>query len=139
MSLRAQAGNVDTEAGWHRDPVERHRLRFWDGDSWTDLVRDEQESHDPLPAHALLPPPLGIESSHRRNAALRTIAAVVAVVGIVLVFVGLLGLLSHLTSIGHCDCAPSPPGLSTIPALIVGISGAVLAVTAIVYGRRVSE
>jgi hypothetical protein len=62
-SFRAQAGNVSTEAGWHQDPAERHRLRFWDGNSWTDLVRDERESHDPLPAHALLPPPPGIGST----------------------------------------------------------------------------
>jgi hypothetical protein len=63
--------------------------------------------------------------------------AAVAVVGIVLVFVGLLGLASHLGS-GDCDCV-SPPGLSTVPALVVAGTGAVLIGTAIAFGKRIND
>lgn len=27
--------------GWHPDPYERHDVRWWDGDKWTEFVRDE--------------------------------------------------------------------------------------------------
>jgi len=38
-------------AGWYGDPVGRHEVRYWDGQSWTAHVRDgETGAEDPLPA-----------------------------------------------------------------------------------------
>ncbi|MEM9463975.1 MAG: DUF2510 domain-containing protein [Actinomycetota bacterium] len=37
------AGTDDTPrppAGWHADPLAAHRLRYWDGDTWTEHVAD---------------------------------------------------------------------------------------------------
>lgn len=37
-----------TAAGWHADPSDRHEMRYWDGDRWTDDVSDDGSvSKDP--------------------------------------------------------------------------------------------
>jgi hypothetical protein len=36
-------------AGWYKDPMGRHELRYWGGDEWTDKVSDSgQQSSDPI-------------------------------------------------------------------------------------------
>ena len=35
----AQIGSPS--AGWYTDPSGQHRARYWDGDSWTEQVRDD--------------------------------------------------------------------------------------------------
>ena len=36
-------------AGWHRDPAQRHELRYWDGTRWTEHVSDTGRAGvDPL-------------------------------------------------------------------------------------------
>ena len=32
---------LPTPTGWHRDPLGRHQLRYWDGSTWTSHVSDE--------------------------------------------------------------------------------------------------
>jgi hypothetical protein len=34
------SGTTAPPAGWFPDPAGRHELRYWDGTSWTDHVRD---------------------------------------------------------------------------------------------------
>jgi hypothetical protein len=39
----------DVRAGWYGDPVGGHKLRYWDGDEWTDRVADAGvTAEDPL-------------------------------------------------------------------------------------------
>lgn len=33
-------GREQAPAGWHPDPTGRHRVRWWDGRTWTDYVSD---------------------------------------------------------------------------------------------------
>ena len=36
--LPTQASPNITPPGWHADPMERHQLRYWDGQRWTNNV-----------------------------------------------------------------------------------------------------
>src|SRR5262245_60770602 len=39
---------MNADAGWYPDPSQRHELRYWDGNSWSDHVADRGvTSQDP--------------------------------------------------------------------------------------------
>lgn len=45
-------------AGWHKDPIGSHELRYWDGSAWTEHVSDQGAmSIEPLTAAGPPPPP----------------------------------------------------------------------------------
>ena len=40
---------MNTEPGWYPDPYRRHEVRYWDGSSWTESIKDaERPGTDPL-------------------------------------------------------------------------------------------
>jgi len=48
---QAAIATASVEEGWYADPAMRASLRWWDGATWTQLVRNgTEESTDPLPA-----------------------------------------------------------------------------------------
>jgi hypothetical protein len=43
-------------AGWFKDPISRHELRYWDRDEWTEYVSDNgKQSRDPFPSGKPIP------------------------------------------------------------------------------------
>lgn len=44
------------ESGWYDDPRDPHRLRWWDGQGWTDNVRDNELPPPTSPPRAIDPP-----------------------------------------------------------------------------------
>ena len=51
---------MGSQAQWAPDPYRRHRLRFWDGDRWTEYVLDDGAAGvDPVPAPQLDDIPAG--------------------------------------------------------------------------------
>jgi uncharacterized protein YxjI len=42
---------MNTEPGWYTDPYGRHQVRYWDGNAWSEHVRDDgQQGVDPVDA-----------------------------------------------------------------------------------------
>lgn len=51
---------MGSQAQWAPDPYRRHRLRFWDGDRWTEHVLDDGAAGvDPVPAPQVDDVPVG--------------------------------------------------------------------------------
>jgi hypothetical protein len=47
MSSGGVEPNATKKSGWYSDPINPNRLRFWDGDAWTDRVADKQSLGNP--------------------------------------------------------------------------------------------